>query len=119
MRCQKLAMKKLFTKEQWREIELEAKFRALAIDPDTGKVICTNDGGTSDYKLIDTSVVTNRENSGSQLRNQADETALGAFKESNSPTKSKNEDKASGFTHTQTSVVYQTNIAGTGDRKAT
>ena len=33
MRCQKLAMKKLFTEAEWKEIELEAKFRTLAIDP--------------------------------------------------------------------------------------
>ena len=43
MRCQKLAMKKLFTEQQWKEIELEAKFRTLAIDPKTGKVMCISD----------------------------------------------------------------------------
>lgn len=36
-------MKKLFTREEWRDIELEAKFRTLVIDPDTKKVVCAND----------------------------------------------------------------------------
>lgn len=54
MRCQKLAMKKLFTEEQWKEIELEAKFRTLAIDPNTGKVICVSDQAQKESKLEDT-----------------------------------------------------------------
>ena len=51
MRCQKLAMKKLFTKEQWQEIELEAKFRTLAIDSETNKVICISDVQQQEDKL--------------------------------------------------------------------
>lgn len=54
MRCQKLAMKKLFTEQQWKEIELEAKFRTLAIDPDTGKVICVSDLNQNEGKLEQT-----------------------------------------------------------------
>ena len=51
MRCQKLAMKKLFTEAQWQEIELEAKFRTLAIDPETNKVICISDVQQQEDKL--------------------------------------------------------------------
>ena len=51
MRCQKLAMKKLFTEAQWQEIELEAKFRTLAIDPETNKVICISDAQQQEDKL--------------------------------------------------------------------
>lgn len=36
-------MKKLFTDAEWKEIELEAKFRTLAIDPQTQKVYCSSD----------------------------------------------------------------------------
>ena len=55
MRCQKLAMKKLFTEAQWQEIELEAKFRTLAIDPETDKVICISDLQQQEDKLEDAS----------------------------------------------------------------
>ena len=41
-------MKKLFTEQQWKEIELEAKFRTLAIDPQTHKVFCSSDANMTE-----------------------------------------------------------------------
>ena len=35
MRCVRLAMQKLFTKEQWKLIEEEAKFRVITLDEKT------------------------------------------------------------------------------------
>ena len=43
MRCHNFAMKKLLTPEQWKEVELEAKFKTLAIDSDTNEVYCVNE----------------------------------------------------------------------------
>jgi len=43
MRCHNFAMKKLLTPEQWKEVELEAKFKTLAIDSDTNEVYCINE----------------------------------------------------------------------------
>ena len=45
-------MKKLFTEEQWKEIELEAKFKTLAIDPQTKKVFCQSDENVTE-RLVD------------------------------------------------------------------
>ena len=44
-------MKKLFTEQQWKEIELEAKFRTLAIDPQTNKVFCSSDANVAKHKV--------------------------------------------------------------------
>ena len=41
-------MKKLFTEQQWKDIELEAKFRTLAIDPQTHKVFCSSDANVTE-----------------------------------------------------------------------
>ena len=40
MRCTSLAMKKLFTVQQWEEIERQAKFKTITIDTDTKEGIC-------------------------------------------------------------------------------
>ena len=40
MRCTSLAMKKLFTVEQWKEIEKQALFKTITIDAVTKEEIC-------------------------------------------------------------------------------
>ena len=42
MRCMKLAMQKLFTKEQWDLIETEAKFRVITLDKNTDEPVFLN-----------------------------------------------------------------------------
>ena len=41
-------MKKLLTDDQWKEIELEAKYKTLSFDSENNKVVCINE---TDSKL--------------------------------------------------------------------
>ena len=59
-------MKKLFTEQEWKEIELEAKFRTLAIDPKTNKVFCSSDANVTE-RVIDPVNRTNEDRSGTNL----------------------------------------------------
>ena len=43
MRCTSLAMKKLFTVQQWKEIEKQALFKTITIDPVSKEEICFED----------------------------------------------------------------------------
>ena len=43
MRCTSLAMKKLFTVQQWEEIERQALFKTITIDSVTKEEICFED----------------------------------------------------------------------------
>ena len=46
-----LAMQKLFTGEQWQEIEKEAKFRTVTIDSKTNTPVCLEDIKDLSYLL--------------------------------------------------------------------
>ena len=49
MRCVRLAMQKLFTKEQWQLIENEAKYRVISFNEQTHKEIFVNE---TDFKSV-------------------------------------------------------------------
>ena len=67
MRSTNLAMKRLFTVDQWREIEKESKFRTITIDSETktpicldaDKVIFTDDTMKRDLKVEDIEFASN------------------------------------------------------------
>ena len=53
MRCTDLALRKLFTISQWKEIEAEARFKTISIDRETNKEYCLNEWKPSEIEKED------------------------------------------------------------------